>query len=106
MATAGGLARGRDWGAREDAWREQEGTPGSPEAQLSGTISTGGVLQPDSQGSAEVLFFLSVVVAGRRLDIPADVRPNPSVRHLPGVPVVVRRLLPYRLSALVATIRE
>jgi hypothetical protein len=95
VVTAGSLDRGRDWGNRADAWRYQEVTPGRPEAQLSGTLQTGGFLRPDPRGSAEVLCSLSGVVAGRRLDIPAYVRPNPSVRHLPGVPVVVRRLLPY-----------
>jgi hypothetical protein len=107
VATAGGLARGGgDWVTRADAWRDLAGTPGRPEAQISGTISTGGVLRPDSQGSVEVLCSLSVVVAGRRLDIPAYVRPDPPVCHLPGVPVVVRRLLPSRLTVLLASIRE
>jgi hypothetical protein len=101
---ADGLARGSDRGTSADARRDQEGTPGRPEAQFSGTISTGGVLRPDSRGSAEVLCSPSGVVAGRRLDISAYVRPNPSVRHLPGVPVVFRRLFPYRLTVLVASI--
>jgi hypothetical protein len=88
------------------AWRNQEGTPGRPEAQSSDTLSIGGVLRSDFRGSAEVLCHMYGVVEGRRLDIPAYVRPDPSVRHLAGVPVVFRRLLPSRLTILVASVRE
>jgi hypothetical protein len=54
----------------------------------------------------EVLCSLSRVVAGRRLDIPAYVRPNSSVRYLPGVPVVVLRRRSSRLTVFVAGFRE
>jgi hypothetical protein len=58
------------------------------------------------RGSVKVLCSLSRVVAGSRLDLPTYVRPTSSVRDLPGVPVVVRRRQPSRLTVLVAIIRE
>jgi hypothetical protein len=102
VETADGLDRGWDWGAGPNAWRNQDKRPGRPEAQFPGTVPGGGVLRSDSRGSVKVLCSLSRVVAGSRLDLPTYNRPNSSVRDLPGVPIVVRRRRPSRLTVLVA----